>query len=120
MKAKITFKNVCAFIQGHIREKLFYSKRWNWLLPLHIFEQINYRLFVMNKECYSNGECVMCGCATPALQMANKTCDAKCYPIMVDETDWVIYKREYNIEFRYWNSAKPREFELRISHKTTM
>jgi hypothetical protein len=118
MKAKITFKNVCAFIQGHLREKLFFSKWFNWLLPLHIFEQINYRLFVMNKVCYSNGECVVCGCATPALQMANKSCDAKCYPAMLTETDWFIYKREYNIEFRYLNSSKPREFELRITHKT--
>ena len=119
MKAKITFKNICAFIQGHVREKLFYSKRFNWLLPLHIFEQINYRLFVMNKGCLSNGECVKCGCATPALQMANKTCDGLCYPVMLDATDWHIYKREYNIEFNYWNSSKSRQFELRITHKTT-
>jgi hypothetical protein len=120
MKAKVNLSNIKAYIQGKVREKLFYSKKWNWLLPLHIYEQINYRLFVMNKTCYANGECVHCGCATPALQMANKTCHGKCYPIMMDETDWHIYKREYNIEFRYWNSLKPREFELRISHKKTI
>ena len=118
MKAKVNWKNIKSYIQGNIREKLFYSKRLNFLLPLHIFEQINYRLFVMNKKCYSNGECIECGCATPALQMANKTCKGKCYPIMMDETDWAIYKREYNIEFRYWDSSKPREFELRITHKS--
>lgn len=117
MKAKVNWSNIKAYIQGHVREKLFYSKRWSWLLPLHIFEQINYRIFVMNKTCYVNGECIHCGCATPALQMADKTCEGKCYPIMMDETDWHIYKREYNIEFKYWNSSKPREFELRITHK---
>ena len=117
MKAKITFSNVCAFIQGHIREQLFFSTWFNWLLPLHIFEQINYRLFVMNKVCYGNGECIQCGCATPALQMANKACHGKCYPAMLSDTDWFIYKREYNIEFKYLNSSKPREFELRITHK---
>ena len=116
MKAKVNLSNIVAYIQGHIREKIFYSKRLNWLLPLYIFEQINYRLFIMNKECYTNGECVHCGCTTPALQMANKSCGGKCYPKMLDETDWSIYKRENNIEFRYWNSYKPREFELRISH----
>ena len=78
MKAKINFSNIKAYIQGNLREKLFYSKRFNCLLPLHIFEQINYRLFVMNKTCYSNGECVECGCATPALQMANKSCEQSC------------------------------------------
>lgn len=118
MKAKINLKNIRAYIQGHVREKLFYSKRWNKLLSLHIFEQINYRLFVMKKECFSNGECTECGCDTPALQMADKPCEGKCYPAMLNETDWFIYKREYNIEFRYWNPSKPREFELRVTHKT--
>jgi hypothetical protein len=73
----------------------------------------------MNKECFSNGECIHCGCATPALQMADKSCGGVCYPIMMDETDWEIYKAENNIEFKYWNSDKPREFELRITHKKT-
>lgn len=118
MKARITFKNVCAFLQGHMREKLYYNRRLNWLLSDHIFEQISYRLFVMNKECLSNGECIMCGCSTPALQMANKTCEARCYPYMMDATDWHIYKREYSIEFKYLNPTRPRDFELRIT-KTT-
>jgi hypothetical protein len=119
MKAKITLANIKAYLQGHIREWLFYNKRLNFLLPLHIFEQINYRIFVMNKECFSNGECVHCGCTTPALQMADKTCEGNCYPDIMDATDWEIHKRVSNIEFRYWNSDKPREFELRIPHKTT-
>lgn len=119
MKAKVNFSNIVAYIQGNVRYKLFYSKHFNWLLPLHIFEQINYRLFVMNKQCYSNGECVECGCSTPALQMANKTCGGICYPMMLDATNWFVYKREYNIEFRYLNFYKSREFELKITHKTT-
>lgn len=119
MKAKINWTNIKSYIQGNLREKLFYSKHFNWLLRVHIFEQINYRLFVMNKECFSNGECIHCGCATPALQMADKSCGGVCYPIMMDETDWEIYKAENNIEFKYWNSDKPREFELRITHKKT-
>lgn len=120
MKAEVNLSNIKAYIQGKVREKLYYSKRFNWLLPLHIFEQINYRIFVMNKECYTNGECVQCGCETPALQMANKICKGKCYPYMMNATDWHIYKREYNIEFKYWNPTRPREFELRISHFKTI
>lgn len=117
MKAKVNWKNIKNYVQGHIREKLFYSKRWNWLLPLHIYEQISYRIFIMNKECYQNGECIHCGCATPALQMIKETCHGKCYPMLVDETDWHIYKREYNIEFTYANPDKPREFKLKITSK---
>ena len=116
MKKEITFSNIRAYIQGKVREKLFYSKRWNFLIPLHVYEQINYRLFVMDKRCLDNGECIKCGCETPGLQMANKTCKGLCYPIMLDSTDWHIYKREYNIEFRYWGNPRLRNFELRITH----
>ena len=117
MKVKVTWANTKAYIQGHIRKWLFYNKYLNWMLPLHIFEQINYRLFIMNPECYENGECIKCGCTTPALQMANKTCKGFCYPNMLNATDWYIYKREYNIEFKYWDKSKPREFELKITNK---
>jgi hypothetical protein len=119
MKAKVNWKNIKAYIQGKIRLKLFYSKRFNKLLPLYIFEQINFRLFRMKKECYDNGQCVSCGCDTPALQMANKTCGDSCYPVMMDSTDWHIYKRENNITFRYWGKVSDRNFELRITHTMT-
>jgi hypothetical protein len=118
MKAKLNYSNIKAFIQGHVREWLFYHKRLNILIPLHIFEQINYRLFVMKKECYTNGECVHCGCTTPALQMADKVCGGKCYPEMMDDTNWHIFKQRESIIFNYWNRAKPREFELRIYQTT--
>lgn len=42
----------------------------------------------MNKACYENGECVICGCQTTALQMANKACDQPCYPEMMDKKLW--------------------------------
>jgi hypothetical protein len=116
-KKKYSWVNIKAYLQGHIRMWLFYSPKFSWLIPLYIYEQINYRLFVMDKECYNNGECKECGCATPALQMADKACKGKCYPEILDETDWHIYKRENNIDFRYWSKNKPRDFELRISHK---
>jgi hypothetical protein len=106
-----------AFIEGKFRKKLFYSKWFGRFLPLHIFEQINYRIFVMNRECLSKGACIECGCPTPDLQMANGACEGKCYPDMMDATDWHIYKQKRQIEFRYWDTSKPREFELRITHK---
>jgi hypothetical protein len=120
MKTSINWGNFKAYVQGNVRNYLFYSKRLSFLLPLHVFEQINYRLFIMDKECYSEGSCRMCGCNTPALQMANKACPKPCYPEMMDDTDWFIFKTNNSIEFRYWRKDKPREFELRITHKTYM
>lgn len=120
MKSKITYSNIKAYLQGKIRYKLYYNKYFNWLIPLHIFEQIAYRIFVMDKECYAKGSCTLCGCDTTALQMADKACDKPCYPAMMDETDWMIFKIKEDINFRYYNSKKPREFELRITLRTAI
>jgi hypothetical protein len=116
MKAKITWSNVKAYFQGKIREKFVNHKYLYWLIPHHIFEQIQYRIFIMRKECYRTGSCILCGCDTPALQMADKACSGKCYPEMMDETSWFLYKQQKSIEFRYWDKSKPRKFELRITN----
>ena len=42
----------------------------------------------MDKECLDNGSCVICGCETPALQMAGKACDKPCYPVMYKRGVW--------------------------------
>ena len=113
----ITPKNVKAYIQGNLRMFFYYNPILRFLLPLHIYEQINYRLFVMDKECYTNGACLKCGCATPALQMADKKCLGDCYPEMMDASKWTNHKKYNKIDFRY-TDLKKREFDLRIT-KTT-
>ena len=85
----ITFKNVVAFIQGNIRYKLYYS-RFRFLIPTHILQQIRWRIKVMDRDCYQNGSCKLCGCKTTALQMADKTCEGKCYPVMMSKKEWVF------------------------------
>lgn len=112
--SNFTLENVYAYFQGKIRYKLYYSKRLNWLIPLHVFEQISYRIFVMDKECYSLGSCKMCGCETVALQMADKPCDKPCYPEMMNKADWGTYKYFNSIEFIYKNK---RNFELKITKR---
>lgn len=91
MRTKKTFKNIIAYLQGHIRYKLYYSYL-KFLIPLHIREQIVYRINSMNKECYNQGSCIMCGCRTTHLQMANKSCDNPCYPAMVKKRTWNFWK----------------------------
>ena len=86
---KITFENIIAYIQGNIRYRLYYSYWLSWLIPNHIHQQIDMRINTMNSECYLTGSCMLCGCMTTHLQMANKSCNGDCYPIMLDKKDWL-------------------------------
>lgn len=88
MKAKITIKNIYAYLQGTFRYKLYYSSFFKFLIRTHILEQIDSRILSMDRECFSAGQCKLCGCNTTALQMANKTCDGNCYPEMLSKKDW--------------------------------
>ena len=89
---QINYKNVKAYIQGNFRYKLYYSK-FQWLIPKHILEQIHCRIDSMKVECLNNGSCVMCGCQTTHLQMANKTCAGDCYPDMLSKKQWCFLKK---------------------------
>lgn len=90
MKSKVNLKNIYAYIQGNIRYKLYYSKyRFvRRLIPTHIYDQINCRISTMDKQCFINGSCKLCGCKTTHLQMANKACDKPCYPTMLSVKKW--------------------------------
>ena len=79
--------DVYYFIQGNIRDWLYYNKPR--LLRTHIREQIKWRIQVMNQKCYDNSSCVGgCGCDVTELQCANKTCDNYCYPFMMNKSTW--------------------------------
>lgn len=88
------------YFVGNYRYKLYY-KEYNYLthtvgrhdlMRQHIWEQIKYRIEVMDKECYNNGQCKICECETTQLQMANKRCDGICYPTMMNKENWERYK----------------------------
>lgn len=46
----------------------------------------------MDRTCFYNGECKLCGCQTTALQMANKACKKPCYPEMMNKIEWTCFK----------------------------
>jgi hypothetical protein len=79
------------YIQGNVRYKIINSS-FRKLIRKHVKEQIELRISNMNKECYNNGECVMCGCATTALQMCDKSCEGLCYPRMMSRKEWLAFK----------------------------
>lgn len=94
-KEPLSIKNIYAYLQGNIRYYLFYHKYLYKLIPLHIFEQIEWRILKMDKSCYALGSCKLCGCQTTALQMANKSCKKPCYPKMMKKNHWKFYKECY-------------------------
>lgn len=106
MKAEVNLKNIKAYIQGKVRYALYYS--WfSFLIPKHIREQIDWRVEIMDKECFDNGSCKICGCETIALQMANKQCPKPCYPEMASRSAWKalkpLYKRLYKYDRKLFN-----------------
>lgn len=99
---RLTWKNIFSYLQGWFRYFLYYSKlRFNidlsWLLLTHIRQQIDVRINSMDEECYLSGSCKICGCATTALQMANKPCEADCYPKMLSRQEWKCIFKNKNI-----------------------
>ena len=75
------------YIVGNIRYTLYYSK-FKFLIRKHILEQIEQRLIWMDKDCYNEGSCKICGCQTIQLQMCNKSCDKPCYPAIMNRKTW--------------------------------
>lgn len=105
MKAKINFKNILHYMMGMYRYKLYYS-RLKKFIPKHILQQIEYRINSMDKKCYNDGSCFMCGCRTTALQMANKSCDKPCYPTMMSKYKWDSWKKSGGNFYRMGKEGK--------------
>lgn len=94
MKSKRKINDIFAYLIGYYRYHLYYSKNFKWLIRKHIYEQIVWRISVMDIECFENGTCKKCGCDTTALQMANKACGKPCYPKMMNKKVWLSFKKE--------------------------
>lgn len=92
IRGQRSFIDIWHYLVGNYRYSLYYSKRFSWLMRSHIREQIKFRIEQMDKECYNNGECKLCGCQTTALQMCNKPCDKPCYPSLMTKPVWKIFK----------------------------
>lgn len=86
----ISIKNIFYYLQGNFRYKLYYNG-FRYLIRTHILEQIDLRIRLMDRECYYNGSCKMCGCGTTELQMCNKACEGKCYLPMMNKKEWFYF-----------------------------
>lgn len=96
--SRYSWLNIKSYIVGNFRYKLYYPINGfyrflsKYLLSIHIREQIGLRISSMDKQCYTMGNCKLCGCSTPALQMSNKSCDKPCYPKMLSKSDFTFLK----------------------------
>lgn len=110
MKHKRKFNDIFAYLIGKYRYKLYYNTKLWFLMRPHIFEQIQWRISVMNLECYERGSCIKCGCETTALQMANKACAGDCYPKMMNIEEWKAYQlAKKQLEYREKNVPNNNE-----------
>lgn len=81
------------FFQGYAR---YYAVRlFGWrVLRTHIGEQIVARALSADRRCVGEGRCIICGCHTPALFYAGKSCDRPCYPRMMGKRRWEEFKEK--------------------------
>lgn len=117
MKVKlkdITFANIKHYLTGNIRSLIFtnllkdidFDNLTDWEESstikhlTHIQEQFLYRIWlVKNKsiECLELKHCKLCGCDTPELFFANKTCKGNCYPAFMSLHEWEQFKKTNNV-----------------------
>ena len=116
---RYTLNNILNYIQGNIRYQLYYSK-FAFLIPKHIREQIDIRINSMDSQCYSEGQCKMCGCSTTALQMCDKACDKPCYPPILNKEAWEKFKSFKYFPFgEEWWKLKIRENKMYFFNSAT-
>jgi len=107
IKGEIPRVDAWYFIQGHCRQTLYYS--YPALLRKHIKEQIEWRMLVVDKECWNSGQCKICGCSQPALLMCDKPCDKPCYFPMLNKGEWKFFKQfKAVIKKGYYYSYNPK------------
>lgn len=92
--SQITTKNIKGFLLGNFRQ--FIRSNFPSYLPTHIEEQFLYRISIMNQDCLNNKQCP-CSCAVPAKQIEDRACEKNCYPDMLDEMKWELFKEKNNI-----------------------
>lgn len=88
-------KKIKSFIEGNFK----YLQREMGGLPLHIEEQVAWRLSLCYNDCVPNGKCKECNCPTEKKILVKESCNyGERFPDMMNEKDWEQYKKDNNIE----------------------
>lgn len=105
IEKKSLFNDIKSFAQGMVRAGIV---KYGGALKDHIVEQIVWRLTVSKPECLAAKECY-CGCPIPELQFADKACEHRCYPEMMNKRAWKEYKQTMDIRME---DVYTKAFEL--------
>lgn len=104
--SQINPKNIKGFIQAKHREVLDSFGE----LPKYIKEQSQWRLNqvrIKSPKCYEEDKCVHCGCQVSSKVLEQRACSNNgfCYPEMMNEADWNLFKINFEIEmFALWGT----------------
>lgn len=102
--------NIRNFIEGSWNKFKSHSKFLT--LDEHIKEQAVYRA-ILCKDCYNNGHCLHCGCATPDMFFApNKVDHQKKWDKMLGKDEWEKFKEENEITNLDFDFTKIKENDL--------
>lgn len=95
----ITLKNIKEYVKGNVRYLI--DEYGNDFINLeeHIKEQVVYRKSIADKQCVQDGVC-KCNCTIPELFYADKSCNDKCYPEMMNKTMWNNYKTNMELNIK--------------------
>lgn len=91
--SQINPKNIKGFLQGNFRK---FMEDYPGIIGDHIYEQVQYRLGIMDENCLKNKQCP-CTCSVPNKQYEDRQCENKCYGDMLSKENWEQFKKENNI-----------------------
>lgn len=93
-KPKITPKNIKSFFQGYSR----YYFDHIFSLPLHIKQQVAYRIYTCKDTCLSGERrCEKCSCPTIQKAYATASCNPEKFPDLMDRTSWIEFMKRNNL-----------------------
>lgn len=86
--SEITLKNIKSFIQGYARSYLDKI----CLLPLHIREQVFYRIYTCSETCIPFHKCEKCKCPAIEKSYSTTSCNLDKFPNLMPKIEWEEYK----------------------------
>lgn len=91
--SQINLSNIKGFVQGNFRK---FMEDYPGIVGDHIYEQVQYRLGIMDENCLKNKQCP-CTCSVPEKQYENRQCENSCYGDMLNKQEWEDFKKKNNI-----------------------
>lgn len=90
-KPKYTLDNVLSFLEGNTK---YYMNKLHEA-PIHIQEQVTYRLSLCKDDCLVENKCIKCGCPPEKKAFVKKSCNPDRFGDMMGRDEWEKFKRSH-------------------------